>query len=108
MSTGLVVAAMLGFDPNSGVNLKLDRVNESSIAYVTVYAKCFENAWVSNLGSRPARDEAMRQCMTMRPALIDKYGASRTGDRLQAKRNLERSLDAIEHAYAEASAKQSS
>jgi hypothetical protein len=103
----LMLAIMLG-EPqaNSGVQFSMDRVNESSIPYVTVYARCFEGAWMASINAdKQARDEALGKCTQLRPELIDKYGSTKTGDRLQAKRNLERSLDGVERAYRKASEK---
>jgi hypothetical protein len=103
----LMLAAMLA-DPSahSGVKYSLGNVNESSIPYVVAYTECFERAWMANINAdKQPRDEALGACMTMRPTLIEKYGSSRTGDRLQAKRNLERSFDGIEKAYQKASDK---
>jgi len=103
----LLLAAMLA-DPqaHSGIKYSLGNVNESSIPYVITYTECFEGAWMANINAnKQARDEALRTCITLRPELIDKYGSSRTGDRLQAKRNLERSFDGIEKAYQKASDK---
>jgi hypothetical protein len=103
----LLLAAMLGeVQANSGVKFSMDRVNLSSVPYATVYARCFEEAWMATVGSgKPARDAALEKCTEIRPELIEKYGQSRPDDRLQAKRNLERSLDGIERAYQKASDK---
>jgi len=103
----VLLAAMLA-DPqaHSGVNYSLGNVNESSIPYVVAYTECFESAWMASINAdKQARDEALRACTAMRPDLIEKYGTSRMGDRLQAKRNLERSFDGIEKAYQKASDK---
>jgi hypothetical protein len=94
--------ALAAREPNSGVSFKIEKVDSSTAAYVATYAQCFENAAVAAKGATPEiKQHRYEQCRSTRSGLMTRFASEAPG-RLQAKRNLERSMNVIEKAFAPA------